>query len=124
MEFWKTGRNNIRVTRFLTAAVLPLFLEAESQSFCRSGPPATAISLDSRNVMIETRMCAGDPLKEEAGGGWEGNPGGTEQQDPTTCYPLGGCRWRSGTYRTLLALRHPKKSAPVAPNLDLKSGPE
>lgn len=76
MEFWKTGRNNIRVTRFLTAAVLPLFLEAESKSFCRSGPPATAISLDSRNVMIETKMCAGDPLTEEAGGGWEGNPGG------------------------------------------------
>lgn len=24
MEFWKTGRNNIRVTRFLTAAVLQL----------------------------------------------------------------------------------------------------
>lgn len=74
--------------------------------------------------MIETRMCAGDPLKEEAGGGGRASRGGTEQQDPTTCYPLGGCRWRSGTYRTLLALRHTEKSAPVAPNLDLKSGPE
>lgn len=79
MEFWKTGRNNIRVTRFLTAAVLPLFLEAESKSFCRSGPPTTAISLDSGNVMIETKMGARRPTERRGGWGVGGQPGGADR---------------------------------------------